>query len=648
MIRGGDERAVSAIVGAVLLLGILVTALALYQVNTVPAENERVEITHNAEVQDDLQGVRNSIVSVHGGGSGSSQSVTLGTNYPPRTFSINPPPASGTLQSEPLGDIFIENAHPVDGDDEIVSDWETGSTTYGITYSPRYSEYESAPDTLFEHGLLYNHYPNEEHLNVEGQEQLLIDGNQVNVISLQGNLSKQSHRTTSIDVREFSTSSNTVLVESREGNPLTLTIPTENPGHWNETVSATIDDNHDVESNEDSVTITFDPDDGPYEFQLSEVGIGDATQDAAADRAMYSTTVYQDGSVQVKEFRDKFNNPVTHAEISEIPWIDRFVAELDTVDSVDDLPETTGSTGRIEIPRNERFTDPGQGETFSWVKETTGGTVEIDLDDVPVNDETNLSVTATTVWDDEDDVATTTEIESVDSDRITVRSWRILTPALGWFDGADLEPVPDGTEVHVIASVPADEVVDPANFRVEIDSTNSPVDAGDDLVVQSTIENTGDETATQTIELVDFDGNVVDDEEITLESGASTTETLRWETEAGDGGIDDVIVRSSDDSQTVQVMVEETGVVESINSVGLSSGGGNVIDVTVDVTSENENNELIIRSLGPDGSERDSVSGSAESGTFAVDGANQATEVEVILQDVGGNQIDSVLEPWDG
>ncbi len=43
MLHRGDDRAVSAVVGAVTLLGIFVTALALFQVNVVPAENTQVE-----------------------------------------------------------------------------------------------------------------------------------------------------------------------------------------------------------------------------------------------------------------------------------------------------------------------------------------------------------------------------------------------------------------------------------------------------------------------------------------------------------------------------------------------------------------------------------------------------------------------------
>jgi len=78
-------------IGAVLLLAIIFAALVLYQVNTVPAENSALEYEHNQNVHDEMQELRNAIRNAGTTGNSQSASITLGTQYPTRTFSMNPP-----------------------------------------------------------------------------------------------------------------------------------------------------------------------------------------------------------------------------------------------------------------------------------------------------------------------------------------------------------------------------------------------------------------------------------------------------------------------------------------------------------------------------------------------------------------------------
>ena len=102
-------------------------------------------------------------------------------------------------------------------------------------------------------------------------------------------------------------------------------------------------------------------------------------------------------------------------------------------------------------------------------------------------------------------------------------------------------------------------------FNVAITDTNSPVDAGETLTVDYQIENTGLETGTQDIELwaveLDLQGieNLEDtDAGVTVDGGETETGTLEWNTEEGDEDRDwQVRVQSEDDSDTVQVTVEE-------------------------------------------------------------------------------------------
>lgn len=98
---------------------------------------------------------------------------------------------------------------------------------------------------------------------------------------------------------------------------------------------------------------------------------------------------------------------------------------------------------------------------------------------------------------------------------------------------------------------------DPASFAVDILATNSPVAADEVLEVSVEIENTADQSGSDTIELLDFDGAVVSDSPVELAGGDSTVLTLSWAVTADDVGTDTVIVRSDDNADTIEVTVEE-------------------------------------------------------------------------------------------
>lgn len=93
------------------------------------------------------------------------------------------------------------------------------------------------------------------------------------------------------------------------------------------------------------------------------------------------------------------------------------------------------------------------------------------------------------------------------------------------------------------------------DFAVDITSTNSPVDSGDTLTVDVTVENQGDAQGTQTIILRDFDGNEVDSQDVTLNSGASSDITLTWSTSSTLNEEGEITVESNDDDDKATVTV---------------------------------------------------------------------------------------------
>lgn len=98
---------------------------------------------------------------------------------------------------------------------------------------------------------------------------------------------------------------------------------------------------------------------------------------------------------------------------------------------------------------------------------------------------------------------------------------------------------------------------DPPLFDVTIIGTNEPVSERETLSVTAEIENLGDEVGTQDIELLNFDGTVVDTiSAVTLAGGDSRTISLSWGTEIGDAGTDLVTVRGDDDSDATSATIE--------------------------------------------------------------------------------------------
>ena len=94
----------------------------------------------------------------------------------------------------------------------------------------------------------------------------------------------------------------------------------------------------------------------------------------------------------------------------------------------------------------------------------------------------------------------------------------------------------------------------PPNFEVTIDSTNSPVEEGEVLSVTGTVENTGGQPDTQTIEAtLSGAGSVT--ETVSLNASESRTETFSVPTNLIGPGTYTITVESENDTATTQVTV---------------------------------------------------------------------------------------------
>lgn len=320
------ERGQSIQVGAVLLFGALVIALAAYQAFVVPQQNERVEFTHSQTVQDHMTDLRNAIVSVPGGASPESVSVQLGTQYPPRLVAVNPGPPTGQLRTSGTSDSSVEfvvtNAQ-VDG--ETGDFWDGTSRSYGtggLVYRPNYNLYGGAPTTAYENTVLYNDFGSN---TVALAGQSLVDGNRVTLVALDGTYGATQAGTVSPDVQPVSSSTRTVSVTD-DGSAIEVELPTKlSEQRWKELLDDEVDPSGHIVDGSISVTdtgaefetLSFELETGQtYTLQMAKVGIGTEVSDTSES---YMTDVSGDGStvpeggsqLLVVEVRDRYNNPVS-------------------------------------------------------------------------------------------------------------------------------------------------------------------------------------------------------------------------------------------------------------------------------------------------------------------------------------------------
>jgi len=128
-------------------------------------------------------------------------------------------------------------------------------------------------------------------------------------------------------------------------------------------------------------------------------------------------------------------------------------------------------------------------------------------------------------------------------------------------------------------------VLEPANFTVDIESTNSPVVEGDDLQVTAIIENTGELNDTQTLQL-DVPDLGSTDLSVSLDSGESSSETFSINTSSGDTGDYTAQVVSDDDTASTDVRVNApANFTVNITSVDIEGTEGSTVTVSYEVTN---------------------------------------------------------------
>jgi hypothetical protein len=358
----GDDRAASVQIGAVLLFGILILWVTLWQVQVVPQQNASVEYAHSQQVQDDMKDVRTVLVSAPGERTLRSVSVDMAPQYPVRSIFVNPGPPSGTVRTVGTTDaalnVTVENATATDG---AAADFWNGTArpynTGGVAYDPGYNVYTSAPDTVYENTVLYNARDDGTAINVSGQD--VVDGRTVTLVVLNGSLSRTTSDAVTVDFEALSTSGTAVTVTNATGDGnVTVSFASQRGAGWwtaafEESEELLADGGHVVDVTAEPLGDGFSEvgveleGNVTYELRMAKVGVGSGQADAepayAVDVSGDGTSVQQGNTRQlVVEVRDAYNNPVSGVTVAN----NTTGSDLQG-GSLDAESKRTGSDGRV-------------------------------------------------------------------------------------------------------------------------------------------------------------------------------------------------------------------------------------------------------------------------------------------------------------
>lgn len=308
-----DRRAQSVQVGAILLLGVILMAIALYQLQGVPGEVRSMEFQHDQAVEGELLELRNAIERTGSAGGSNPVGIELGVTYPHRPVFLMPPPATGELTTTEPRELRIENARALEAN---ASDFWTGAPktfeTRSIRYAARYNEFHDAPERYVEHGVVVADHDDAVLFRTDGA---VVDGDRIDLTVVSGELDTSSAATRTVDPRAISTGTRVVPITGAAGEDVELVLPTAVDGdadaleaRWREAVG----DDADVTVEDGRVRLVLDGEE-TYRLRLSKVTVGERT--AGSEPPAYVTRVSSEGRTVTAEVRDRFNNPVPAAPV---------------------------------------------------------------------------------------------------------------------------------------------------------------------------------------------------------------------------------------------------------------------------------------------------------------------------------------------
>ncbi|WP_340099798.1 Ig-like domain-containing protein [Salinibaculum salinum] len=587
MRRPHSRRGQTAVIGFVLVFGILMLLLVTLQTTAVPAWNQGAEFEHSQQVRDDFDGLREGTLQTAATGRITSQPVQLGTRYPRRPFLLNPVDPSGRIRTTDPGTVRLENltASGETGDYWTASGNRTRTfETRHVSYRPNYNEYRNAPTTVLEHGVLYDRRGDR---SLPLTDATVVDGRRITLVTVDGSLSESGTSAESVTVEPVSAPQQ---VTSVTGNgTVRIQLPTRlDEETWTElladefvTEGGNVYDNVTVTPGDpyDTVTISLRGNQS-YDLRLAKVRVGSGTGEPGPH---YITTESPTriqapvGSAErvTFEVRDRYNNPVSGV----------------TVDA-----DVSSGPGALDTPTVT--TDENGHAAFRYTTETTGtASINATFGESPgALEKASVTVEGTTASGGTD--TTGPQIIDIGTNQTT----------------ANNQTLPEDAVLTLIANV--------SDFAR----------GGTDIYAAEWTRRAPDGTTGPTTALTPADGAFDTVDETVLDTGI---QTKSWA--AGEHVLS---VRAQDANgnwglvENLSVRVPATEY--AINSVNATaSGGGNNINVTFDVSTSDSNAEVRVQSFknGTAKQGGTTVSVGSQPQTVTIKGQNQADSIRISLLD---------------
>ena len=257
-----DNRAVSAVIGFILIFGILVLLLTVYQAQIVPQQNAQTEFEHFEDNKNEMIELRNAISTAGQADVSQFPSVTLGTSYQTRLLTINPAPPVGTLQTSESYNITIAN-----------ETHQTNVSSKFLVYEPGYNELQIG-STTYEHSVLYlDERDRENNVSIVEDQNLVKDG-KVRITALQNSFQQQGTNRITLELYpqdELSDGDG----DFPDGDDLNVTIPTQLDAdeYWDdELADKSVYDGVDIDARDEGVhTLNLSVDED--NLKVNSVGI---------------------------------------------------------------------------------------------------------------------------------------------------------------------------------------------------------------------------------------------------------------------------------------------------------------------------------------------------------------------------------------